>query len=212
MNALEFPSLGQTWINLVHRTVEAGLAMANEGCELLGVTVGFPAVADADPLIEQFGNPEMIAEMKRVFFSDGANALGHGYGGLMRGPGGRSDLEDVISLLRADPWTKRAAVSFCGPGDGQVPCINAVQFLVRQAAVRTFYYARGQDAFQKFYADGLCLGLMAQKVAGGLGLPAGNVAGFIASSHVYHRDLPAIRQMLARAQAALGDGPQTGRP
>jgi len=97
MNELAFPSLGQTWINLVHRTVEAGLAMANEGCELLGVTVGFPAVADADPLIEQFGNPEMIAEMKKVFFGGGPNALGHGYASLMRGPA------DYSSSFRLTP-------------------------------------------------------------------------------------------------------------
>jgi len=170
MNPLEFPSLGQTWINLVYQTLQAGVAMSNEGRELLGVTVGFPAAGGADPLLEQFGNPEMIAEMKRVFFADGPNALGHSYASLSRGPGGRSDLQDVISMLRADPWTKRAALSLCGPSGGLVPCVNSIQFLVRNAEVRTFYFARGQDAFQKFYADGLCLGLMGQKVAEELGL------------------------------------------
>jgi thymidylate synthase len=99
----------------------------------------------------------------------------------------------------------------CGPPGGQVPCVNSIQFLVRNAEVRTYYFARGQDAFQKFYADGLCLGLMGQRVAGGLGLRPGNVTGFIASSHVYERDLPAIGRMLARAQDALGNGARTGR-
>lgn len=211
MNPLEFPSLGQTWINLVYQTLQAGAPMSNEGRELLGVTVGFPAAGGADPLVERFGNPEMIVEMKKVFFADGPNALGHSYASLSRGPGGRSDLQDVISMLRSDPWTKRAALSLCGPPGGQVPCVNSIQFLVRNAEVRTYYFARGQDAFQKFYADGLCLGLMGQKVAGGLGLRPGNVTGFIASSHVYERDLPAIGRMLAGAQDALGNGARTGR-
>ena len=90
-------------------------------------------------------------------------------------------------MLRAEPWTKRAVLSLCGPPGGHVPCVNSIQFLVRNAEVRTFYFARGQDAFRKFYADGLCLGLMGQKVAGKLGLRPGTVTGFIASSHVYRR-------------------------
>jgi hypothetical protein len=203
MNPLEFPSLGQTWVNLVFQTVQAGAAMSNEGRELLGVSVGFPAESGADPLVEQFGSPDMVAEMRKVFFSDAPNSLGHSYSGLSRGPGGRSDLGDVISMLRADPWTKRATVSLCGPPNGHVPCINSIQFLVRDGEVRTFYFARGQDAFRKFYADGLCLGLMGQKVAGALGLRPGKVTGFVASSHVYLHDLPAIDRMLAGAQSAL---------
>jgi thymidylate synthase len=83
--------------------------------------------------------------------------------------------------------------------------------LVRNRALHTVYFSRGQDAFQKFYADGLCLGLMGQKVAEELGLRPGNVTGFIASSHVYDRDLPAIGRMLARAQDVLGSGARTGR-
>ncbi|MGO8678977.1 MAG: thymidylate synthase [Limisphaerales bacterium] len=212
MNPLEFPSLGQTWINLVYQTVQTGTAMGNEGRELLGVSVGFPAAGEAEPILDQFGDPEMIAEMKKVFFAQGPNALGHSYAGSSQGPGGRSDLEDVISMLRAEPWTKRAVLSLCGPPGGHVPCVNSIQFLVRNAEVRTFYFARGQDAFRKFYADGLCLGLMGQKVAGKLGLRPGTVTGFIASSHVYDGDLPAIGRMLERAQEALANGALAGRP
>lgn len=211
MKPLEYPSLGQTWINLVYQTLQAGGAMSDEGRELLGVTVGFPAANGTDPLVEQFGDPAMIAGMKAVFFSDGPSALGHSYASLSRGPGGRSDLEDVISMLRANPWTKRATLALCGPPGGLVPCINSVQFLVRNSEVRTFYFARAQDAFQKFYADALCLALMGQKVAAGLGLRPGNVTGFIASSHLYQRDLPAIERMLASAQGVLDNGTTTGR-
>ena len=81
MNPLEFPSLGQTWINLVYQTVQTGTAMGNEGRELLGVSVGFPAAGEAEPILDQFGDPEMIAEMKKVFFAQGPNALGHSYAG-----------------------------------------------------------------------------------------------------------------------------------
>jgi len=212
MNDLNFGSLGETWINLVRLTIGAGMALDDEGYECLGVNVSFPAINDPDPVIARFGDPEMVAGMNQVFFTDAPNGLGHNYASLMRGPGGRSDLQDVVALLRSNPWSKRAAVTFCGTPDGKVPCINIVQFLVRDRAVQTIYFSRGQDAFRKFYADGLCLGRMAQTVARGLEIPAGRVSGFVSSSHVYHKDAPAIREMLAQGRAFLRNAEPTGAP
>jgi thymidylate synthase len=152
----------------------------------------------------------MMAAMERVFFEDGANALGHCYANLMRGPGGRHDLEDIISLLRTEPASKRAVLTLCGLGDGKVPCINVIQFLVRAGALRTIYFARGQDAFKKFYADALCLAKMACRVAEELDLPADMVSGFIGSSHVYHEDRPAIENFLAQGNRLLRNGKLEG--
>jgi thymidylate synthase len=210
MNNLSFRSLGETWIHLVEMTVQNGTALTDEGLELLEAQVAFPAETQADELIRQFGDARMIAEMDRVFFGDKPNSLGHSYAKLMRGPGGQHDLEDVISLLRAEPASKRAVVTFCGLGDGKVPCINVVQFLVRDGAVRTIYFARGQDAFKKFYADALCIAKMARRVAEGLGLRSGSVSGFVGSSHIYHQDRPAIDDFLARGRRLLGNGELKG--
>jgi len=212
MNELKFESLGETWINLVRLTTEAGTALDQEGYECLGVNVSFPALNDSDPVIEQFGNPEMIAEMKRVFFTDGFNQLGHSYARLMRGPGGRGDLQDIIALLQVKPWSQRGVVTLRGDSDGKVPCINVIQFLVRGGRVQTVYFSRGQDAYRKFYADALCLSVMAQTVAQGLSLAPGSISGSIASSHVYTRDLPEIREFLAHAPATLRGHHLTGVP
>jgi thymidylate synthase len=163
---------------------------------VLGVTVSFPAACSKDPIIERFGDTQMKNEMAKVFFSNCANELGHSYAHLMRGPNGRNDLQDVILLLQEQPTSKRALVMLCGENDFKVPCVNAVQFLVREGAMQVMYFSRGQDAFKKFYADGLCLGRMTQTVADGLGLPLGWITGFIGSSHIYHQDRPAIEHML----------------
>ena len=203
MNELKFGSLGETWINLVRLTIEAGAPLDGEGYERLGVQVCFPASPAEDPIVERFGDASMVASMKQVFFTDTPNALGHSYAKLMRGPGGRGDLRDVVDLLRGNPWTKRATVTFCGEPNGKVPCINVVQFLVREGQVRTIYFSRGQDAYRKFYADALCLAAMGRRVAEGLDLAAGTVEGFIASSHVYYKDLPAAEQFLAESQGSL---------
>ena len=210
MNDLSFGSLGETWIHLVQTTVQSGTSVNGESLELMEVQVAFPPRSESDEFIRQFGDSRMIAEMERVFFADQSNALGHSYANLMRGPGGRHDLEDVISLLRAEPASKRAVVTLCGLGDGKVPCVNVIQFLVRAGALRTIYFARGQDAFKKFYADAHCLAMMARRVADGLGLSAETVSGFIGSSHVYHQDRPAIDDFLERGNRFLKNGKSNG--
>jgi thymidylate synthase len=210
VNDLRSGSLGESWLKLVQTTVQNGISVNDESLELLEVRVAFSASTEGDELIRQFGDSRMMADMERVFFADGANALGHCYANLMRGPGGRRDLQDIISLLRAEPASKRAVVTLCGLGEGKVPCINVIQFLFRAGALRTIYFARGQDAFKKFYADALCVAKMARRVAEELSLPADTVSGFIGSSHVYHADRPAIDDFLARGNRFLRNGKLEG--
>ena len=78
-----------------------------------------------------------------------------------------------------------AVVTIVGTGDGKVPCINAVHFLRREAGLLVSYFARGQDIFQKFYADGICVFEMATTVAEGLRVPVAEVRGLVSSAHVY---------------------------
>ena len=124
--------------------------MGDEGLELLGSPVRFRIAGKSDEILDRFADAQMVAEMKKVFFRDGANALGHSYAKLVQGPDGRQDLQDVITLLKREPLTKRALVTLSGQPGGKVPCVNAVQFLVRDSAVQIMYFARGQDAFRKF--------------------------------------------------------------
>ena len=109
MNELKCASLGETWIKLVQLTFQTGVAVDHEYLELLGVLVAFPALVEGDVLIHHLGDRRMIAGMNDVFFGNGASPLGHSYANLMRGPDGRADLVDVISLLRAEPNSPKGA-------------------------------------------------------------------------------------------------------
>jgi thymidylate synthase len=203
MKCLEFDTLGETWINLVQVTLRDGLNADSDYSELLGVQVSFPAADQPDAVVAQFGDSRLMAEMEKVFFSEAPNSLGHSYAKLVSGPACRRDLQDVIDLLRAKPSSKRAVVTLCGPGNNKVPCVNLMQFLIRKGLLRTIYFARGQDAFGKFYADALCVAKMARRVANSLDLPASTVEGFIGSSHVYHRDREAIERFLLQGPSFL---------
>jgi hypothetical protein len=215
---LSCPTLGEAWFEVVQKTVQLGQTIDSgaavpgdrtadvECIELLEVKVTFPATVAADTFIGFFGDQRMMATMDKVFFADGPNALGHSYAKLIHGPEGRSDLADVISLLRTEPVSKRAVVTFTVTGERKVPCINIVQFLIRAGGVHTIYFSRGQDAFKKFYADALCLAKMACRVADALNLPAGTVTGLISSSHIYAADQPAIEDFLKRGKQFLENG------
>jgi thymidylate synthase len=199
MNRFHGATLGEAWVELLQETLRIGTRLGAEGYELLRVEVSFPAGLLSDPLIERFGDPAMTSGMEQVFFGSQPNSLGHSYAQLMIGPGGRSDLSDVVALLREQPLSKRAVVTFCPAGNGKVPCLNVIQFLVREGKLQTVYFARGQDAFRKFYADGWCVAQMARRVAKELRVPVEGVTGFIGSSHIYEADLAAVRQMLDQA-------------
>jgi thymidylate synthase len=201
-------SLGRTWLRLVNQILREGTPMGEEGLEMLGTRVAFAATTGPDPILDRFADPRMVSEMKKVFFSDAPNSLGHSYAKLICGPDGRHDLQDIISLLSDQPQTKRALVTFSNPPGGKVPCVNAVQFLVRNRAVQLMYFARGQDAFRKFYADALCLSTMAETVAAALQLEPGLVTGFIGSSHIYHSDMPALQDLLASSKHLVATEPE----
>lgn len=195
------PSLGATWLAALGEVYRSGTAVGDGTRELTTVCAAFEnADFRADPLLARFASVEYVEEMRKVFFTRQPNRFGHNYSDKLRGPNRATDLSDVIELLRHQPWSKRALVTLAGPGDGTVPCINAIHFLRREEGLTAMYFARGQDMFRKFYADALCIHEMAVQVASSLAVPLILVTGVISSAHVYLEDLAEISELLSEAE------------
>jgi thymidylate synthase len=208
MLEVRHPNLGETWLAILREVYRSGRTVGDETRELLLVCAEFEkGDFGSDPLLVRFGSRQHVEQMRKVFFSSEPNAFGHSYAQRLRGPQGRGDLSDVIELLTRQPCSKRAVVSLTGVGDGQVPCINAIQFLRREDGLRAVYFARGQDIFRKFYADGICIHEMAQRVAAGLGTALLAVYGIITSAHIYLDDVPDIQELLRAAEAFQAPSP-----
>ena len=202
MKDICYRSLGETWLAVLREVYHSGQTVGDDTRELLHVCASFAqGDYDSDPLLVRFASRENVDQMRKVFFSTESNGFGHSYRDRMRGPGGRCDLSDVIELLQREPLSKRAAIVLAGAGDGRVPCISAVHFLLRAPGLVTTYFARGQDVFRKFYADGVCIFEMARRVADAIGVPVERVTGVISSAHVYLADLAAAGDVLAGADA-----------
>jgi thymidylate synthase len=202
MKEIRYSRLGETWLAALREIFIAGENVGDETREVLHLAVAFETGEfESDPLLARFGSSDIVREMRKVFFTDEPNQFGHSYRARMCGPAGRNDLGDIVELLRRHPESKRAVVSFAVPGDGTVPCINALQFFHRRDGLSATYFSRGQDIFRKFYADGICLYEMARKTAADLGISLVSVTGFISSAHVYIKDVSEIENLLAQANS-----------
>ena len=211
MSDLRTIDLGQTWLALLRAVCRDGLDVGGETLELCGVRVGFEHAGSGDARLARFVARQPVEEMRKVFFAAGPNQFAHSYADKLRGPAGRNDLSDVVELLAREPLSKRAAVTLVGSGDGKVPCINVVHFLRRGEGLLVNYFARGQDVFRKFYADGACVHEMGQRVAGALGVGVTQVSGLVSSAHVYLADMPEAQAMLAEVDG-LPPPPEPARP
>lgn len=197
MYSIKESTIGKAWISLVKLVQDEGVQLAEEGMEITDVMVQFEHyTSQIDSILEEFADQKMIENMGFVFFGRGEDCLGHSYKDLMMGPLGENDYSDVIALLKEKSACKRATITFKPKGTGKVPCINVVNFIVRNDQVQVSYFARGQDAYKKFFADAVAVAEMQRLVAKELCLPVGTITGFIASAHNYFEDEPQYQVLL----------------
>ncbi|MCG3759058.1 hypothetical protein FJD32_017245 [Shewanella sp. LC6] len=197
MYSIKESTIGKAWISLVKLVQDEGTPLANEGMEITNVVVQFEHDTNQiDSILEEFADQKMIENMGFVFFGRGEDRLGHSYKDLIMGPLGENDFSDVIALLKEKNVCKRATITFKPKGTGKVPCLNVVNFIVRNDQVQVSYFARGQDAYKKFFADAVAVAEMQGLVAKELCLPVGTITGFIASAHNYFEDAPQYEALL----------------
>ncbi|MEM7874757.1 hypothetical protein Q4R10_20425 [Morganella morganii] len=199
MYSIKESTIGKAWVSLVKLVQDEGIQLVGEGMEITNVVVQFEHdTSQKDSILEQFADRKMIENMGFVFFGRGEDRLGHSYKDLMIGPLGRNDFSDVIALLKEKSVCKRATITFKPKGTGKVPCLNVINFIVRNDQVQVSYFARGQDAYKKFFADAVAVAEMQGLVAKELSLPVGTITGFIASAHNYFEDAPQYEALLEK--------------
>ena len=135
--------------------------------------------------------------MRKVFFSEQNNAFGHNYRMAMRTPCEKTSdpVEAMSRLLEKNPTTRKAVLTFIPYGDEKIPCINSIQFMIRNNMLDIVYNARGQDIYRKFPCDAMCMAEYAVDVAKMIGIRLGNAAGNISSAHIYMKDLETVKSI-----------------
>jgi len=190
-------NIGQAWKELVSLTKNNGVQLADEGLEILDVNIKFKHDFDKEDIIlKKYADKKMIDNMQKVFFSNEENDLGHSYFDNMCSPYRNDYTTDIVRVLKEKRNSKRATLTLNSSGSGKVPCINVINFLIRDEKLNIYYFSRGQDAYKKFYADALVIATMQSNIAEKLSVNIGEITGYITSSHIYDADMIDINRFL----------------
>lgn len=194
---IERDTIGEAWKELVYSTKKCGLKLADEGVEILDVNIKFKHdFKIEDTILEKYADKKMIDNMQKVFFSNEDNDLGHSYFENMCSPFRKDYMTDIVQILEEKRNSKRATLTLNSSGNGKVPCINVINFLIRNEKLNVYYFSRGQDAYKKFYADALVIATMQSNIAKKLLVNTGEITGYITSSHIYNTDMKKINKFL----------------
>lgn len=134
------------------------------------------------------------AKRWRDFSDDGLSITGSCYGKKMfSGPeANKSQWLSVVNLLREDPDSRRAIITFQDIEDRSllgkdVACATSLQFLVRQGALHAVVNMRSNDAVWGLPYDLFVFTMFQELMAATLDLSLGTYHHTAASLHVYER-------------------------
>jgi hypothetical protein len=108
------------------------------------------------------------------------------------GPRVAWQLSGVVSLLQADPASRRAVLFFTTPSEteDEIPCTISVQFLLRKDQLHAEVTMRSWDLVKGLAYDVMMFGGLTLAVAQVLGCSPGAIRVRAGSAHIYESDLP----------------------
>jgi len=111
----------------------------------------------------------------------------------------------VVRTLAGDPDSKRAVIQIFRPeellipGNPDVACTLALQFLVRDGALHLVGFMRANDAYRGMVSDVFSFTFLQELLARQLDLRLGSYTHMVGSLHLYEPDAEAARRVLAAA-------------
>lgn len=139
---------------------------------------------------------EMIsyyAPQMRSYSMDGKTLRGSAYGSRLfrRQPGAEcSSFDQILDLIREDSATKRAVMTMfrpeelAVPGNLDVACVIALQFLLRDGKLHAICFMRANDAGQGLLSDVFSFTLLQEFAAHQLKVPVGTYTHHVGSMHI----------------------------
>lgn len=127
----------------------------------------------------------------RAFSDDGISVPGSNYGERMLQPRpGLNQLKAAIDRIKANPGTRRAAISIYHPEDAtrdshDIPCTFGLAYHVRQGRLCSTTLMRSNNAFILLPYNLFEFTLLAETVAVEVGVPLGEHSYYALSMHLY---------------------------
>jgi thymidylate synthase len=199
---VEAPTLGAGWLAVSRAILEDGALATYDAQvtrELAHVSVTIADPSPDDEVIVRLGDPQWLAWMHANFFDRRDVAeLGYAKSYAVRlfdyAGSGRDQLAWVVDRLQADPECRSAAITTFQPltDTSYVPCVNMLDFWMRDGAVELVVYAHSLDFGKKAYGNLVELARLQERVAAELVVATGALVVHAKSAHVYEPEWSAM--------------------
>lgn len=148
-------------------------------------------------------------------YSDDGTTLYGAYGPRLFAPqpGGITQWEAVLSLLRADRDTRQAVLHLHFPSDLQevsrdIPCTCSLHFLIRQNRLECMVVMRSNDVIWGMPYDVFSFTMLQEIMARQLDIEVGTYTHVVGSFHLYDRHLTLAKRIVAESPSPLAAMPE----
>jgi thymidylate synthase len=203
VEVVETRTLGEGWLEVSRRILEAGADATYDGQVTKELSVVTLVVAEPDPkdeLIASLADPDWLDWMRRNFTEpEDVPELGgaRSYARRLRDYDGRDQVAWVIERLRADPETRSATITTFQPlaDTSYIPCVSLLDFWIAQRKLELVVYAHSLDFGKKAYGNLVELARLQDEVAAAVEVRAGPLVIHAKSAHVYEPELETMRRL-----------------
>lgn len=222
MKLITTTTVGTCWIECIKSVMTDGALCHDEDVPLLeieGVSVHISQPKVDDPIIEQYGDHDVIEHTLRKFTPDVLMPdRPFTYGALIYHNNGVDQFDWMVRRLKKKPESKSATISLLTAGneDPNLPCLTTVDAKIRQGRLDLQFFYRSQNVLGRQYANFLALAELQRHLATALSVDIGFMAGYIASAHIYQYDIPYAEGIVNNYRIKIKDhfytsGPQSIR-
>lgn len=204
-------TVGECWLACIAHVLKYGLQQHDEDVELLevlGLCVHVTSPHWQDSIIDELGDPDVIART-RLKFSKGVcmPERPFTYGERIFNLEGTDQFEWMVDRLKSKRETKSATIGLLIPGsrDRNQPCLTTVDAKIRSDRLELQFFFRSQNILGRQYANLLALSRLQADLASRCAVEPGGLQGYIASAHIYSFDLPAAGQLLTGEGGRIKD-------
>lgn len=195
-------SIGEAWRSSVQRVIKYGKWYHDEDqpiLELFGLNLVITHPSDSDPIINKYGDLEVIDRMLYKFSTvDPAHQSFYSYAEKLFDQKGVNQVDWLIKRLKTKPETKSACFSLLTPGDTNphLPCLSLIDAKIRANSLHLFAYFRSQNVFGRQYANLIALARLQHQISSDCNVLVGPLTLFISSAHIYGFDVELAEALL----------------
>ena len=211
MKTVHTATIGECWRESMRAILNHGSDFFDEDVvirELMGLDVRIDNPRLTDPIVERFGDPEVVTHTLKKF--EKGTVMSNRpftYADCIYNKNGVDQFEWMIDRLTKKPETKSATICLLTEGNkhANLPCLTALDAKIRDNKVNVQFFFRSQNIVGRQYANLLAIAKLQFDLAARLGLDVGFLGGYIASAHIYDYDLPFARSILDNEDIRIRD-------